>query len=136
MKTISNLESEVTSLNSNLDRMVKSVKMMNKGSDTLDEILQAGRVTRDKSVLGFNEKKEPNSERPSLESKPRMLNQMSKHHGKKGHHGKHHDKKKSNHTRGNSQPWRCHHCRRLGHIRPFYFKLYGYPKTTPLPKTD
>ena len=58
MKTISNLESEVTSLNLNLDIVVKYLKMLNNGSDTLDEILQVGRVAGDKSGLGFNEQKE------------------------------------------------------------------------------
>ena len=103
MKTISNLESEVTSLNSNLDRVVKSLKMLNNGSDTLDEILQVGRVTGDKSGLWFNEKKKHISEEPSsnstrAKSKPKMSNQMSEHHGK------HHGKKKFTHTRKKSQP--------------------------------
>ena len=131
------MESEVSSLNSNLDRMVKSLTMLNNGSDTLDEIIQVGRVTGYKSGLGFNEKKEPNSQEPSVDpthakSKPRVSNQMSKHHEKKGHHGK----TNFNHTKENPQPWRCHRYGRLGHIRPFYFKLFGYPKTTPPPKTD
>jgi len=26
-----------------------------------------------------------------------------------------------------SHPWVCHYCGRKGHIRPFCFKLYGYP---------
>jgi len=26
-----------------------------------------------------------------------------------------------------SRPWVCHYCGRKGHIRPFCFKLYGYP---------
>lgn len=25
------------------------------------------------------------------------------------------------------QRWRCHYCGRCGHIRPFCFRLYGYP---------
>ena len=84
----------MTSLNSNIDRIVKPLKMLNNGSHTLDEILQAGRVTGDNSGLRFNEKKEPNLEEPSSDpthanSKPKMSNQMSKHHGKKGHHGTH-----------------------------------------------
>ena len=145
LKTISDLESEVFSLNLNLDRMVKSLKMLNNGTNTLDKVLQVERVTGDKSGLGFNEKKEANSEKPSSVSthakpKPKMSNQMSqhigKHHGKKGHHGKNHGKKNLNHTRENPQPWRCHHCRRLGHIRPLCFKLYGYPKNSPPPKND
>ena len=24
-------------------------------------------------------------------------------------------------------PWVCHYCQRKGHIRPFFFKIYGYP---------
>ena len=27
-----------------------------------------------------------------------------------------------------THPWICHHCKRKGHIRPFCYKLYGYPK--------
>jgi hypothetical protein len=26
--------------------------------------------------------------------------------------------------------WTCHHCKKKGHIRPFCFKLYGYPDTS------
>ena len=26
-----------------------------------------------------------------------------------------------------TRSWVCHHCKRKGHIRPFCFKLYGYP---------
>jgi len=27
-----------------------------------------------------------------------------------------------------TRPWICHHCKRKGHKRPFCYKLYGYPK--------
>ncbi|CAJ2662295.1 unnamed protein product [Trifolium pratense] len=27
--------------------------------------------------------------------------------------------------------WRCHHCGRKGHIRPYCYKLYGYPSEIP-----
>jgi len=39
------------------------------------------------------------------------------------HSGEHHSSKNKKVTR----PWVCHHCKRKGHIRPFCFKLYGYP---------
>jgi hypothetical protein len=26
-----------------------------------------------------------------------------------------------------TRPWICNHCKRKGHIRPFCYKLYGYP---------
>ncbi|MCH98684.1 gag-protease polyprotein, partial [Trifolium medium] len=29
--------------------------------------------------------------------------------------------------KGKPHPWVCHYCGRKGHIRPFCFKLYGYP---------
>ncbi|XP_045795337.1 uncharacterized protein LOC123889868 [Trifolium pratense] len=34
--------------------------------------------------------------------------------------------------------WRCHHCGRKGHIRPYCYRLYGYPKRTPnlVPEAD
>ncbi|MCI33747.1 gag-pol polyprotein, partial [Trifolium medium] len=32
--------------------------------------------------------------------------------------------------------WRCHYCGRKGHIRPFCYKLYGYPKRTPPPTSE
>ncbi|GAU45850.1 hypothetical protein TSUD_371460 [Trifolium subterraneum] len=30
-----------------------------------------------------------------------------------------------------SHPWVCHYCGRKGHIRPFCYKLYGYPNRKP-----
>jgi len=27
-----------------------------------------------------------------------------------------------------SRPWTCHYCKRKGHIRPYCYKLYGYPE--------
>ncbi|CAJ2662359.1 unnamed protein product [Trifolium pratense] len=34
--------------------------------------------------------------------------------------------------------WRCHYCGRKGHIRPYCYKLYGYPKNfrSPAPKPE
>ena len=40
---ISELKGEVGFLNSKLENMTKSIKMLNKGSDTLDEVLQLGK---------------------------------------------------------------------------------------------
>src|ERR1044072_8266434 len=31
--------------------------------------------------------------------------------------------------KGKNTPWKCHYCGRYGHIRPYCFKLYGYPQT-------
>ncbi|MCI43830.1 gag-protease polyprotein, partial [Trifolium medium] len=39
-------------------------------------------------------------------------------------------------TKGKPQPWICHYCGRKGHIRPFCFKLYGYPKRSLQPAPE
>jgi len=33
-------------------------------------------------------------------------------------------------------PWICHHCGRYGHIRPYCYKLYGYPQPHVHPKVS
>jgi hypothetical protein len=38
---------------------------------------------------------------------------------------KHHSHNRKHNRRPRS--WICHHCGRKGHIRPYFFKLYGYP---------
>ncbi|KAK2457616.1 gag-protease polyprotein [Trifolium repens] len=30
--------------------------------------------------------------------------------------------------------WKCHYCGKHGHIKPFCYKLYGYPKKKPQPR--
>ena len=35
-----------------------------------------------------------------------------------------------------SRPWICHHCGRYGHIRPYCYKLYGYPQAHVQPKVS
>ena len=80
LQTISKLENEVTVLKSDLDKMSKSVRMINSGSDTLDQILQEGRVTGDMIGLGFNETKELLSNLTQIQTKRKMSNQMSQHH--------------------------------------------------------
>lgn len=32
--------------------------------------------------------------------------------------------------------WRCHYYGKFGHIKPFYFKLYGYPKYLTQPRAN
>ena len=44
LEIIKRLESEVTVLKCDLDQMTKNVKMLNSGSETLDKILQAGKI--------------------------------------------------------------------------------------------
>lgn len=50
-----------------------------------------------------------------------MLNRKPQHHGRR----------KIIHSGGKFRHWRCYHCGCFGHIKAFYFKLHGYPQTTP-----
>lgn len=52
--TILELKEEVTLLISNLEGMIKSVLMLNRGFDILGEILEVGKVARDMKGVGFN----------------------------------------------------------------------------------
>jgi len=38
-----------------------------------------------------------------------------------------HPKEHHSNNKKISPPWVCHYCGRKDHIRPFCFKLYGYP---------
>ena len=48
------LKEEVDFLNSKLENMTKSIRMLNKGSDVLDEVLQTGKKAGDQRGIGFN----------------------------------------------------------------------------------
>src|ERR1043165_4756275 len=47
------------------------------------------------------------------------------------HWGQHQDQRNMNKM---FQRWRCHHCGRFGHIKPFCYRLHGYPNQTPYVK--
>src|ERR1051325_1320370 len=143
--------------------MTKSVKILTTGTDKLEEILQIGQNAGNMSGLGYVAAKKPagNKKKKSL-VKPRsrqmsgdkkknspdktrskqmsgdkkknrpdkpMSRQMSQH--RVQHQDQRNMKKKF-------QRWRCHYCGRFGHIKPFFYRLYGYPNQTPYvnPKTN
>lgn len=110
----------MTSLRRKLDRIHKSIKMLNNGTNALNEILQEGRTTRNMRGLGLNESRGSDANLSQLNPKLRMLKQVSQHHGKNN--GFSLMKKVYN--------WKCHQCGRLGHIRPFCYNLYGFPPDT------
>ena len=117
------LESEVKVLSTNLKNMTKSVKMLNTGTDMLDEILKVGKHAGDSSGVGFKNKhhsKNTNTKFVPAQKKPdpgRMWTHHTPHQRPAG-------KEKFN-------AWRCHYCGKNGHIKPFCYKLYGYPKKRP-----
>jgi hypothetical protein len=103
--------------------MTKSVKMLNTGTDMLDEILKVGKHASDSSGVGFKNKhhsKNTNTKFVPAQKKPdpgRMWTHHTPHQRPAG-------KEKFN-------AWRCHYCGKNGHIKPFCYKLYGYPKKRP-----
>ena len=112
-------------LNSKLDQMTKSVKMLTNGTDKLEEILQVGQNVGNKSGLGFVAAKKSIVDKKKIRPDKQMSKHMSQH--RTQHREQRNMKKKY-------QRWRCHHCGRFGHIKPFCFRLYGYPNQTPVVK--
>ncbi|PNX91973.1 gag-protease polyprotein [Trifolium pratense] len=134
LKKISELNDEVILLNSKLEHMSKQVRMLNSGTDTLEEILEVGQKPGNPKGIGFNydsmNKKSQSSVTKFVSSKekydPTMSEQMLPH-------PKRHQGTKS---KGKSKPWICHYCGKKGHIKPFCFKLYGYPQPHVQPKVS
>ena len=81
--------------------------------------------TGNRSASGYVEgKKFVDNKRKNRPHKP-MSKQMSQHWVQ---HQDHRNMKKK------FQRWRCHYCGRFGHIKPFCFRLHGYPNQVPYVK--
>src|ERR1043165_8198388 len=159
--TISHLNSEIIMLNSKLDQMSKSVKMLTSGTDKLEEILQLGQNVGNKHGLGYVAAKKPVGDKKKNRPGKPMSKQMSQHKaGNVSGSGyvaakKFADNKKKNrpnkpmskqmsqywvqyqdqrNMKKKFQRWRCHYCGRFGHIKPFFYRLHGYPNQTPYVK--
>jgi hypothetical protein len=102
--------------------MTKSIKMLNKGTDTLEEILKAGQMSGSMSGLGFakNSSSELKKSKAGVQKFKRKSHPMSQHQGTR----------MSKHQKKKFQRWRCHYCGRFGHIKPFCYRLHGYPNQT------
>ena len=135
MSMITDLQEENTLLNSKLENMTKYVRMLNNGSNVLDEILQVGMIFGNKKGIGFDygtvnkEIKIPTKKfvPPKKKTEFVMLDHMSQH-PVRHLNPQPRNKKKS--------PWICHHCGRSGHIRPYCYKLYGYPQKWGMTTSD
>ncbi|GAU37844.1 hypothetical protein TSUD_57040 [Trifolium subterraneum] len=117
---------EIDKLNVDIGRLRKYSEMLNKtGDDTLEEILEKN-VRRPKftgiSYENVNKHIVYNPELMYTQPKEsQMSSKMLPHH--KQHPGFRYKTK--------SHLWVCHYCGRKGHIRPFCYKLYGYPNRKP-----
>lgn len=114
---ISVLKEEVVLLNSRIDNMTKSLRMLNSSSDVLDEILPTSKNAGNVQGLGYDYQggmdkgKGPtmNFVPPKGQLKQHMSNQMCQH--QQG--------GQEVYSRSKTQRWRCHHCGKLGHIKPY-----------------
>src|ERR1043165_1241572 len=159
--TISHLNSEIIMLNSKLDQMSKSVKMLTSGTNKLEEILQSGQNAGNMHGLGYVAAKKPAGDKKKNRPGKPMSKKMSQDKaGKRSGSGyveakKFADNKKKNrpnkpmskqmsqhwvqhqdqrNMKKKFQRWRCHYCGRFGHIKPFFFRLHGYPNQVPYVK--
>jgi hypothetical protein len=146
-------ENEVVQANAQMDGLRKQVSQLNPGTNLLEEILGGVPSGRPKFV-GYNYDV-LNQHQQNIETKfipaeevldpytGKMMLQhpiqhpkiypmvkigqgsktFSKHPRTPGHHGR-------------SCKWICHHCGKKGHIRPFCYKLNGYPNHRQKPKTS
>src|ERR1044072_1730173 len=77
--TINQLNSDIIMLNSKLDQMSKSVKMLTSGTDKLEEILQLGQCAGNKHGLGYVAEKKPVGETKKKRHGRTMSKQLSQH---------------------------------------------------------
>ncbi|PNX89518.1 gag-pol polyprotein [Trifolium pratense] len=118
--------------------------MLSKGTEFLDEILENQPPPRKaKATIGFNYQnvnkiKEYNQDTkymhvPLIETIPTMYGIVHPHLSE--HPPSRKQTRPKPKYRGKFRSWICHHCGRKGHIRPFCFKLYGYPDRSYQPKS-
>jgi hypothetical protein len=122
LKVIEGLNGEISLLTSKLDQMTKSIRMLSKGSDTLEEILKVGQKSGTISGLGFTKNSSPELKK----SKAGVQKFKQKSHPM----SQHQRTRMSKHQKKKFQRWRCHYCGRFGHIKPFCYRLHGYPNQT------
>ncbi|XP_057445983.1 uncharacterized protein LOC130738093 [Lotus japonicus] len=128
------LQEEVIVLNSKIEGMIKSVRMLNKGTDVFELILETGKAARDMTGLGYTE--DPTSEENKQISNKfipaekktefKISNRMSQHGVQQGYRQIPYSYPQVQKMR--SSTWRCHHCGKHAHIRPYCYRLYGAPQ--------
>lgn len=93
------------------------------------KFLQVGKNTGNVEGIGYNDQDVMNKRKePGVKivhpKKRHMSNQMSKH--QQRHH--------KSYSRSKTQQWRYHYCERYGHIKPYYYRIFGFTKPITQPK--
>lgn len=127
LETIIDLKREISRLNGELDQMTKSVRMLNSGTDSLDNILTVGQPANNMKGLGYTHGDSTSQTtivpQKSADQMPRKICQTSSGDKFQNQHQRHlHGPTRS---LVNRPRWVCHHCGRMSHIRPFCYRLYG-----------
>lgn len=109
--------------------MTKLVHTLDNDTDMLDEILEIGE-NNDISFKYINKMvKIPTKKFFGPKKKTELL--------MKDHASQHPSQHVYPHIRGNKRSFKiCHHCERYGHIRPFCYRLYGYPQLYSQPRSN
>ena len=113
--------------------MNKSLRMLNNGTNALDVILEASKKGKSVKEIGFDysttnqEGQVPKNNFVASEGGTEFTKQVDyQMSSRKSQHVVQHS-----HTPVKSiknTTWRCHFCGRYGHLRPFCYRLYGYPR--------
>ncbi|GAU50915.1 hypothetical protein TSUD_411150, partial [Trifolium subterraneum] len=126
---------EIDLLNVNVGRLRKYSEMLNKtGDEKLDEILEHHKRRPKFTGISYENVNKHRTYNPELMyTHPKEVPGANMSRKVPQHPTQHHD----NSYYKKHRPWRCHYCGRKGHIRPFCYKLYGYPQekqqTEPIP---
>jgi hypothetical protein len=134
VSTNTDLQNKVALLFSKLENQTKTIKMLNSGSDTLDEILLVGKNVGNAQGIGFNykllNKQGKTHVTKCVPAKTKydstMSNNVSRHSGE--------DRKTKNNDK--FPLWKCHYCNKNDHVKPYCCKLYGFPKHLIYPISD
>ncbi|MCH86967.1 gag-protease polyprotein [Trifolium medium] len=127
------LNTEVIKLNTDLGLVKKHARMMiGKGTEEFEEMLKKQVLGKSKPI-GFDYERvnqRMNYNQDTKYTHIRKTFPISS--GFMTHHlPTHQDTETRKKPKTRSRPWICHYYGRKGHIRPFCFKLYGYPKRAP-----
>lgn len=127
------LQGEVSLLETKLESMNKSLRMLNNGKNALDVILEASKKGRSMKGIRFDysstnqEGQVPKNNFVVSEGKTEFIKQVDyQMSSRKSQHIAQHG-----HTPVRSiknVTWRCQFSGRYGHLRPYCYRLYGYPR--------
>ena len=113
MGAISSLKVKLKEVQNKYDQTIKSVKMLNSGTNSLDSILNSGQNGSGKYGLGFDASTRSVKITPEVKFVPTSVRETTKPSCKKF----------STDTGATFSRWVCYYCGRRGHIRSFCYKL-------------